>query len=61
MGKVFTGSNNVRSFLTRFPSAKKEEKNKRQKTFIVTTLVDYKIKSFEKRVAKDKSSLETGK
>jgi hypothetical protein len=30
-------------------------KNKRQKTFIVTTLVDYKIKSFEKRVARDKS------
>lgn len=42
-------------FLTRF---RRRKRNKRQKTFIVTTLVDYKIKSFEKRVARDKSSFE---
>jgi hypothetical protein len=43
--------------LTRFSFEGEQSrmKNKRQKTFIVTTLVDYKIKSFEKRVARDKS------
>jgi hypothetical protein len=56
MGKVLTGSNNVRSLLTRFPPGRTNRmKNKRQKTFIVTALVDYKIKSFEKRVVRDKT------
>lgn len=55
----FTGSNIVQSlFLTRFSVERAQnttkKRNKRQKTFIVTTLVDYKIKSFEKRVARDK-------
>ena len=41
-------------------STTQPKRNKRQKTFIVTTLVDYKIKSFEKRVAKDKRGRKMG-
>lgn len=56
MGKVFTGSNIVRSLLTRFPTDERStEKETKGRDIYVTTLVDYKIKSFEKRVARDKS------